>query len=84
MVSNDTFVFAILATIFAMCLIHLAVDKAAYHNGVTDGYGYAREGREHPGYAAAGEYLRKYMAHRWPELENAVPNDDSEYDKDGV
>jgi hypothetical protein len=40
---------------------------AAYRNGVTDGYGYSRE-PWHPGYAAAGDYLRKYLAHRWPEL----------------
>jgi hypothetical protein len=43
---------------------------SAYHNGCTDGYGYARE-PEHPGYQRAGKYLRKFMAHRWPELRNA-------------
>lgn len=41
--------------------------NAAYHNGVTDGYGYSRE-PSCPGYARAGAYLRKYMAHRWREL----------------
>ena len=40
---------------------------AAYRNGVTDGYGYARE-PSCAGYSRAGEYLRKYMAHRWHEL----------------
>ena len=40
---------------------------AAYRNGVTDGYGYAKE-PNCPGYAMAGEYLRRVMAHRWPEL----------------
>ena len=41
---------------------------AAYRNGVTDGYGYAKEGRGHPGYRRAGEYLREHMKHRWHEL----------------
>lgn len=42
---------------------------AAYRNGVTDGYGYSKE-PTCPGYKAAGEYLRRVMAHRWPELRN--------------
>ncbi len=41
--------------------------NAAYRNGVTDGYGFSRE-RWNPGYRRAGEYLKQYMAHRWPEL----------------
>lgn len=41
--------------------------KAAYQNGVTDGYGYRRE-PNNPGYAKAGKYLKQTMAHRWPEL----------------
>ncbi len=40
---------------------------AAYRNGVTDGYGYAKE-PNCPGYRAAGDYLKATMAHRWPEL----------------
>lgn len=40
---------------------------AAYHNGVTDGFGFAREPKN-PGYAKAGRYLKKYMVHRWREL----------------
>jgi hypothetical protein len=48
--------------------------RAAYHNGVTDGYGYSKE-PFCPGYAAAGRYLRKYMAHRWHEL-RGVPSDE--------
>jgi hypothetical protein len=43
--------------------------KAAYQNGVTDGYGFAREPRN-PGYQKAGQYLREYMAYRWRELED--------------
>lgn len=39
----------------------------AYRNGVTDGYGFARE-PNNPGYRRAGEYLRRNMAHRWEEL----------------
>lgn len=42
---------------------------AAYRNGVTDGYGYSRE-PNCPGYAAAGEFLRKHLSHRWPELKD--------------
>jgi hypothetical protein len=45
---------------------------SAYHNGVTDGYGYSRE-PGCPGYNKAGKYLRKYMAHRWPELGEWYP-----------
>jgi hypothetical protein len=45
----------------------LFVAPAAYRNGVTDGYGYAKE-PTCPGYKGAGEYLRSTMAHRWPEL----------------
>jgi hypothetical protein len=41
--------------------------KSAYRNGVTDGYGYARE-PHNPGYRKAGAYLRKHMGHRWGEL----------------
>lgn len=41
--------------------------KAAYYNGVVDGYGYSMEPRN-PGYQKAGRYLRKYMYHRWNEL----------------
>lgn len=41
--------------------------KAAYRNGVTDGYGYSREPRN-SGYKKAGRYLREHMSHRWPEL----------------
>lgn len=50
-----------------LALASFAGCRAAYTNGVTDGYGYSRE-PNCPGYAAAGGYLRKYMAHRWPEL----------------
>lgn len=45
----------------------VVVSRAAYRNGVTDGYGYSRE-PTCPGYADAGRYLRTYMAHRWHEL----------------
>lgn len=40
---------------------------ASYRNGVNDGYGFSRE-PNNPGYQKAGRYLRKYAAHRWPEL----------------
>lgn len=40
----------------------------AWRNGVTDGYGYAKE-PDCPGYKAAGDYLKATMSHRWPELD---------------
>jgi hypothetical protein len=49
-------------------------NRAAYRNGVTDGYGYARE-PNCPGYAVAGEYLRKWMSHRWVELGNGIASE---------
>ena len=47
--------------------ISLIGHAAAYRNGCTDGYGYSKE-PTCPGYKKAGEYLQKYMSHRWPEL----------------
>lgn len=41
--------------------------RCAYFNGANDGYGYSKE-PTNPGYQKAGMYLRRYMAHRWPEL----------------
>jgi len=41
--------------------------SCAYHNGVTDGFGFAVDPKN-PGYQSAGRYLRKYMSHRWTEL----------------
>jgi hypothetical protein len=63
------------AEIFALVVIGIAVFSwfvivaigSAYHNGCNDGYGYSRE-PTNPGYQRAGEYLREYCAHRWPEL----------------
>ena len=53
---------------FAVCsVIAVVAQKAAYHNGVTDGFGYSREPHA-KGYQEAGDYLRRYMGHRWPEL----------------
>lgn len=51
----------------AVTLVAVAAIRAAYCNGVTDGYGYSRE-PNCPGYAKAGEYLKAVMSHRWPEL----------------
>lgn len=45
----------------------LVVADAAWRNGVTDGYGFAKEPRN-PGYEKAGDYLKRVMSHRWPEL----------------
>lgn len=53
--------------LFGMWLIWMA-QRAAYRNGVTDGYGYAQE-PNNPGYKEAGDYLQHHMRHRWPNLE---------------
>lgn len=52
---------------FLFVVLALIGHSAAYRNGVTDGYGYSKE-PNCPGYARAGEFLRKYMKHRWREL----------------
>jgi hypothetical protein len=57
----------ILATSAIWLFLALASNRAAYRNGANDGYGYSRE-PSNPGYRRAGEYLRRYCAHRWPEL----------------
>lgn len=50
------------------------VARAAYRNGVTDGYGFSRE-PTCPGYRVAGEYLTKHMLHRWPDmLDRSTPD----------
>jgi hypothetical protein len=63
----NEFLWGVFVGAAAMAVFLLAVAHAAYRNGVTDGYGYSRE-PYCPGYEVAGEYLRKHMAHRWPEL----------------
>lgn len=60
------------AIILVVCVLMVAGMEAAYNNGVTDGYGYSKE-PTCPGYAKAGRYLKKYMAHRWPELVKNAP-----------
>lgn len=57
-------IFALLVMFAVLSMFGIA---AAYRNGATDGYGYSKE-PNCPGYAGAGEYLRRVMAHRWPEL----------------
>ena len=61
----------VFASVFALAVILAASNRAAYRNGVTDGYGYSREPLN-PGYAAAGKYLRESMVHRWPDLHDPV------------
>lgn len=51
-----------------MFIAHLNIN-AAYRNGVCDGYGFSKE-PNNPGYKKAGEYLKKVMSHRWPEIED--------------
>lgn len=63
----ETWVLFGLMVVFS--IIHAKCIRAAYTNGVTDGYGYSKE-PSCPGYAAAGEYLRRHMSHRWSELKS--------------
>lgn len=62
--------FWFMAGFFTALLFVWTVSGAAYRNGVTDGFGYAME-PNCPGYRKAGEYLKKHMAHRWPELNDS-------------
>lgn len=62
-----TIEFTLFAALFMVSLLAYIGVYAAYQNGVTDGYGYAREPRN-PGYKTAGDFLRTHMAHRWSEL----------------
>jgi hypothetical protein len=55
--------------LLVLCFWSAVGVNAAYRNGVTDGYGYAREPMN-PGYQKAGRYLREHMAYRWRELRN--------------
>jgi hypothetical protein len=63
----NTFDWAMALIVLAVICFSVAGQMASYRNGVTDGYGYAREPNS-PGYQAAGKYLRETMRHRWPEL----------------
>lgn len=65
--SDTVFIYFLLAAVVGVVILALINSSAAYRNGVTDGYGYSRE-PNCPGYAYAGDYLKKYMSHRWPEL----------------
>lgn len=65
----DPIIYAVFLTYF---VFSIAAIGAAYNNGATDGYGYSKE-PTCPGYAKAGRYLRKNMAHRWPELVKNAP-----------
>lgn len=57
----------LLIGLFLVIAISAPGHAASYRNGVVDGYGFSKE-PNCPGYAAAGEYLCKTMAHRWSEL----------------
>lgn len=57
--------------ILIICLLAHFSNRAAYSNGVCDGYGYSREPRN-PGYAHAGVILKKMCGHRFRELRDAI------------
>jgi hypothetical protein len=63
----DKFIDTIMTALAIAFVFQLIGLRAAYHNGVTDGYGFAKEPRN-PGYQRAGNYLKTFMAHRWHEL----------------
>jgi hypothetical protein len=56
------------AAITLITIIGVLALRATYRNGVCDGYGFGREPKN-PGYRKAGNYLKEYMTHRWPEIE---------------
>ena len=62
----------LLIAFVSLAFFSLLAQGAAYRNGVTDGYGFSKE-PTCPGYRTAGHHLRTTMAHRWPELRDAVP-----------
>ncbi len=67
--------FWILVAVLALYIVlSIACHGAAYRNGCTDGFGFSKEPRC-SGYKKAGEYLRRTMAHRWPELQQGDHND---------
>lgn len=70
--ADNTTYYILLGTALAVVFC-LYLQGAAYRNGCTDGYGYARE-PWNPGYRRAGEYLREAMVHRWPELRMVPPD----------
>ena len=60
---------ALLYVVFAFtCWLASVGCRAAYRNGVADGYGYSKEPLN-PGYQKAGKILKGTSAHRWHELE---------------
>lgn len=67
MTDHEMVIAGLLCFLVLFAVVSVLGCRAAYTNGVTDGYGYSRE-PNCPGYAGAGEYLQRYMAHRWPEL----------------
>ena len=62
----------------AAIIVSAIVQRAAYTNGVTDGYGYSRD-PNCPGYHDAGRYLREHMGHRWPELLDDASTDETRW-----
>jgi hypothetical protein len=64
MTNAEITLLVLLGLVFILAVLEHA---AAYRCGVHDGYGYSRD-PGCPGYQKAGEYLRRTMAHRWPEL----------------
>lgn len=86
-INNALIFYAALAFVFVIInwVVACFAIGAAYRNGVTDGYGYSQE-PGNPGYQAAGNYLVKHMAHRWPELKvpryHSLLDDLAEVDKE--
>lgn len=60
-----TWIFAAIACCSVICSI---TNRAAYRNGVADGYGFSRE-PHNPGYQDAKNILIEGSSHRWPDIE---------------
>ena len=57
----------ILVSLLAAVWLLWTGQSVAYHDGVVDGYGFAKE-PWNPGYRLAGKHLTETMTHRWPEV----------------
>lgn len=63
-------IWAILSTVcFGIIVCVLLSNRAAYRNGVADGYGFSRE-PDNPGYQEARTILIEGSSHRWPDIES--------------
>lgn len=67
----DSLIGEIIFYVFCLLFLLLAVAgvRAAYRNGVNDGFGFSWE-PDNPGYQKAGDYLTKHCSYKWRQLGN--------------